>query len=203
MGARTRRRRSSRYPRRWRIRLGSSNGRAKRRLRTKTHRRRWCRCSRRGQGGSRFRQAQKGVGGKQPRRVIHLRPALLLPHMHLKAVIKQISRVASNMEQRRQRKRGEQCADASRRLQQLMCSVAAKCPRCSVSHSRAAVRARPVRPSYVHGHSKTQTSCAPGPARADLVRDTVTVSRFGSSARPAARTRRCGSRVQAMHTLER
>ena len=91
-------------------------------------RRRWCRCSRRGQGGSRFRQAQKGVGGKQPRRVIHLRPALLLPHMHLKAVIKQISRVASNMEQRRQRKRGEQCADASRRLQQLIVFCCSKVP---------------------------------------------------------------------------
>lgn len=83
-------------------------------------RRRWCRCSRRGQGGSRFRQAQKGVGGKQPRRVIHLRPALLLPHLHLKAVTRQISRVASHMEQQRQRKRGQQCADASRRLQQLI-----------------------------------------------------------------------------------
>ena len=161
-----------------------------------------CRCSRRGQGGSRFRQAQKGVGGKQPRRVIHLRPALLLPHLHLKAVTRQISRVASHMEQERQRKRGQQCADASRRLQQLIVLL---------QQSARGAQSLILEPQceLVRCDLRTSTDtpklkpAARQAARADLVRDTVTVSRFGSSARPAARTRRCGCRVQAMHTLER
>jgi len=157
-------------------------------------RRRWCRCSRRGQGGSRFRQAQKGVGGKQPRRVIHLRPALLLPHLHLKAVTRQISRVASHMEQERQRKRGQQCADASRRLQQLIVLL---------QQSARGAQSLILEPQceLVRCDLRTSTDTPKLKPAARQVRDTVTVSRFGSSAQPAARTRRCACRVQAMHTL--